>query len=186
MQTNGELRGLKIARGVKNANHSQFANGTILLGGASVTIVERFRKFISTFVKASYGKVSDVKSKIYVWNYPARTLANISKMLGYEGCSSWNSFRYLGVPIHKGNKKSSDWKDLVEKIKNKIHTLGAVCLNPTGKVTLLNVVLAAYPIFIYSIALAPSSIVQEIEKELRRFLWQGGKQNGNKKLHLIS
>ena len=66
MQTNGELRGLKIARGVTNANHSQFVDDTILLGEASIIIVERFRKFISTFVKASDGKVSVVKSKIYV------------------------------------------------------------------------------------------------------------------------
>ena len=68
MQTNGELRGLKIARGVKNANHSQFVDDTILLGGAFVIIAERFKKVISTFVKASDGKVSVVKSKIYVWN----------------------------------------------------------------------------------------------------------------------
>ena len=74
----------------------------------------------------------------------------------------------------------------MEKIKNKIHTLGALWLNPVGKLTLLNVVLAVYPIYICSIALSSSSIVQEIRKELRRFLWKGGKQNGNKKLHLIS
>ena len=56
MQTNRELRGLKIARGVKNANHSQFADDTILLGGPSVIIAERFRKVISTSFKASMGK----------------------------------------------------------------------------------------------------------------------------------
>ena len=56
MQTNGELRGLKISKGVKNENHSQFADDTILLGGASVIIAEIFRKFISTFVKVQTGK----------------------------------------------------------------------------------------------------------------------------------
>ena len=71
-------------------------------------------------------------------------------------------------------------------MKNKIQSLGSIWLNPVGKLTLLNVVLAVYPIYICSIALGPSSIVQEIGEGLRRFLWKGGKQNGNKKLHLIS
>ena len=65
MQNNGELRGLKIARGVKNANHAQYADDTILLGGASIIIAERFREVISTFLKASDGKVNAVKTKIY-------------------------------------------------------------------------------------------------------------------------
>ena len=57
LQNNGEPRGLKIARGVKNANHSQFADDTILLGGASVIIAERFKEVISTFLKLLMGKL---------------------------------------------------------------------------------------------------------------------------------
>ena len=59
------IRALKIARGVKNANHAQFIDDTILLGGASVIIAKRFREVISTFLKASDGKVNVVKTKIY-------------------------------------------------------------------------------------------------------------------------
>ena len=65
MQNNGDLRGIKIARGVKNANHAQYANDTILLDGASVIIVERFKEVINTFLKASDGKVNAIKTKIY-------------------------------------------------------------------------------------------------------------------------
>ena len=65
MQNNGDLRGLKIARGVKNANHAQYADDTILLGGASVIIAERLREVIYTFLKASDGKVNADKTKIY-------------------------------------------------------------------------------------------------------------------------
>ena len=92
----------------------------------------------------------------------------------------------IGVPIHKGKKKKSDWKELVEKIKNKIQSLGTIWLNPTGKLILLNAVLTAFPIFIWSITLAHKLIVLEIEKEMKHFLWEGGKHNGNKKLHLVN
>ena len=102
LQNNGELRGLKIARGVKNANHSQFANDTILLGGASVIIAKRFKEVISTFLKASDGKVNASKTKIYGWNCPARTMATIAWMLGYEATTNWNSFRYCNVLFQLG------------------------------------------------------------------------------------
>ena len=106
LQNNGEIRGLEIAKGVKNANHAQYADGTILLGGASVIITQRFKEAISIFLKASDGKANDVKTKIYGWNCPARTAATIARTLGYEATTKWNSFKYLGISIHKGSKKT--------------------------------------------------------------------------------
>jgi hypothetical protein len=38
------IQGLQIVHGVKNLNHSQFADDTLLLGGASV-IIARFKDF---------------------------------------------------------------------------------------------------------------------------------------------
>ena len=51
-----ELRGLKIARGVRSANHAQFVDDTILLWGASTVTSESFKKVLSTFLKSSNGK----------------------------------------------------------------------------------------------------------------------------------
>ena len=73
-------------------------------------------------------------------------MSRITKTLGYEGNTNWNSFNYLGVPIHKGKNKSSDLKGIVENIE-KIYAWGEKCLNPTGKLILINSILAAYPIY---------------------------------------
>ena len=115
LQNNGELKGLKIAKGVKDTNHAQYADDKILLGWASVTIAERFRESLSIFLKASDGKVNALKTKIYGWNFPKRTMAMIIRTLGYLSNTNWNSFNYLRVPIHKGKKKYSDWKDILRK-----------------------------------------------------------------------
>jgi hypothetical protein len=40
---NGLMPGIRIVIGVKNINHSQFTNDTLLLGGVLVTISERFK-----------------------------------------------------------------------------------------------------------------------------------------------
>ena len=104
MQESGELKGLKIARGVKVVNHAQFADDTTLLGGASPIISERFNGPLSIFLKASDDKVNSTKSKVYRWNYPPGTLENIVRTIGFEGNVTWNSFNYLGIPIFKGKK----------------------------------------------------------------------------------
>ena len=40
----------------------------------------------------------------------------------------------------------------------------------------------AFPIYVYLISFAPNQIMQEINREIRKFLWQGGKATNTKKL----
>ena len=84
LQESGDLRGLKIAKGVKAVNHVQFADETIMLGGASNTIARRFNSVMSTFLKATDGKINSTKSKVYSWNCTPGTLAKIARTLGFE------------------------------------------------------------------------------------------------------
>ena len=81
LQEYGELKGLKIAREVKATNHVQFADNTILLGGASAAIANRFKGALSTFLKETVGKVNSTKSKVYGWNCPPGTMAKIARAL---------------------------------------------------------------------------------------------------------
>ena len=122
LQESGDLRGLKIAKGVKASNHGQFSNDTILFGGASITIAWRFNSVMSTFLKATNGKIYSAKSKVYGWNCTPETLEKIARTLGFEGNASWDSFNYLGIPIFKGKKRVVYWQGMIDKIKNKINS----------------------------------------------------------------
>ena len=93
--------------------HAQFADDTILLGGASMVIAKRFKEALSLFSKDSEGKVNLIKSKVYAWNCLPRTIARISRILGFEGKLNWNSFTYLGTPIFKGINTFADWWGIV-------------------------------------------------------------------------
>ena len=87
-----------IARGDQAINHSQFANGTILLGSDSTQIASHFRTTLDLFLKVYGSQINVNKSWMYSWNsspnYP-RELANI---LGVQVNLQWTSFIYLGVP----------------------------------------------------------------------------------------
>eukprot|EP00253_Pinus_taeda_P030711 PITA_30711 len=45
-----EITGISIARGIKEINHSLFANDTLLIGGASSITVRRFKKILDVFL----------------------------------------------------------------------------------------------------------------------------------------
>ena len=76
------------------------------------------------------------------------------------------------------------WTPIIQKIKSKINSLSSKWLNLAGKVTLIHSILSSYPIYSSSMILAPKSVINNISKEIRKFLWQGGKVQ-RKKFHLV-
>jgi len=108
-----------------------------------------------------------------------------ARVPGMEGCTIWDTLKYLGVPIFKSNPRTLHWNLLIDKLKNKINSWGASWLNIAGKVVIIKAIPANISIYQSSLLLAPSTIIQKIEAMLRIFLWEGGKQSG-RKLHLIS
>ena len=102
-----------------------------------------------------------------------------------DGLTAWDTFTYLGIPIFRVSPKVIHWMPMLDKLQNKIHAWGAKWLNKAGKVILMNSVLASLPIYQCSFLLAPKAITNKINELLRRFLWEGGRNN-ERKLHLVS
>ena len=62
--------------------------------------------------------------------------------------------------------------------------MGYKWLNLVGKVTLIQFILSSYPIYTSSMILTPKTVMNNINMETRKFLWQGGKVQ-KKKFHLV-
>ena len=62
--------------------------------------------------------------------------------------------------------------------------MGSKWLNLAGKTVLIQSILSSYPIYTSSMVLAPKNVINSICKEIRKFLWQGGKVQ-TKKFHLV-
>ena len=102
------LPGLRIVHGVRSINHAQFADDTLLLGGASSHSAEYFKHELETYKEVSGSKINFHKSKIYSWNCSARELRGITKILEMDGTPDWETFPYLGIPICKNKLKSAN------------------------------------------------------------------------------
>jgi len=59
------LLGLRMVTGVKEINHAQFVDDTLLLGGASVTSARNFKREMEVYNGVSGSKINLMKRKVY-------------------------------------------------------------------------------------------------------------------------
>ena len=116
----GNLSGLSIVRNIKTINHSQFADDTLLLGGASKVIVGRFKKVLDSYLSLSRGFINKRKSKINGWNFLGDLLRSIYASIEFPFSCNWSSFKYVGIPISLGSYSRTNWEEVVQKFKTKI------------------------------------------------------------------
>jgi hypothetical protein len=157
----------------------------LLLGGASIIIVRRFKKILDLFIQVSGGLINHNKCQIYAWNVSQQVLVVISNIFHFPHKDNWSSFKYLGMPICLHSASSNLWQQVISKIKAKFIQWGAHWLNPQGEWFLSNQYYHPFHVFQYSSLLALVGIKQQIVQEIRRFLWQGGKTN-SKRFHLVN
>eukprot|EP00253_Pinus_taeda_P017097 PITA_17097 len=62
----GLITGIKFEDGIKNINHSQFADDTLLLGGAATIIARRFKSLLDKFMRYSGGQINHLKSCLWL------------------------------------------------------------------------------------------------------------------------
>ena len=78
-----EILGLNIAKGVKNVNHTMFADDTLLLGATSARSASSFKENLDDYSEATGSSLNRGKCKIFCWNISTSTLTIISKILGF-------------------------------------------------------------------------------------------------------
>lgn len=129
----GFISGIKFGNGAKNINHSQFADDTFLIGGASTTIARRFKSLLDRFMEYFGGLINEKKSYIYGWNASNQVIHNIANIFGVSCNLDWTHFSYLGMPVSLGPLKAGTWDSIIDKMKRKVQQWGSMWLNPAGQ-----------------------------------------------------
>lgn len=119
-QSEQEIMGINIARGVKSINHALFADDSLLLGTASLVLANRFKEIVDAYYADSGSKLNKGKFHVFCWNTSVRSLQAISNCFGFAATSYWTSFKYLGLPVFQKRSLSKEWLPLLEKFKAKI------------------------------------------------------------------
>lgn len=107
-------------------------------------------------------------------------IASCTRILGCEAASL--PFKYLRVPVGANMSQKRSWQPVIDRVQNKLSLWKAKTLSFGGRLTLVKVVLGSLPLFYFSIFKAPISIIDNLEKLRRRFLWGGSEEKQKNQL----
>ncbi|XP_074283115.1 uncharacterized protein LOC141607660 [Silene latifolia] len=111
------------------------------------------------------------KSEVYNSGVSQAIKDDIRQITGFTEGSM--PFRYLGVPVQATRLTKIECNILVEKMVNRICSLGAKKLSYAGRLVLVNSVLNTLHNYWSGIFLIPKCVVKRIEVVCRNYLWDG-------------
>ncbi|GKD77672.1 RNA-directed DNA polymerase, eukaryota, reverse transcriptase zinc-binding domain protein [Tanacetum coccineum] len=82
--------------------------------------------------------------------------------------------RYLGVPLVTKKIGVADCKQLVDKVNQKLNDWKNKSLSCVGRAQLIALVLSSTQVYWASVFLLPKTVIKEIEKMFKKFLWNSG------------
>ncbi|XP_071686940.1 uncharacterized protein [Rutidosis leptorrhynchoides] len=166
----GALQGFNIANNNK-VNHSQFADDTILFAHPSLQELNRLKEILALFSQVSGLKINHSKTMIYGIHVSRSDLRHFANTFGCEIGDF--PLEYLGVPIGFNSGRIAMWDPVIKKFKRKLAGWKGRCLSFGGRLVMVKAVLSSLPLHFMAIYKAPSSVIIQLERFRRNFLWGG-------------
>ncbi|CAL0333597.1 unnamed protein product [Lupinus luteus] len=157
-------------------SHLHYADDTLLIGENSDKNIETLKCILHCFELSSGLKINFSKSSfISVKSEEGFVQSAVHKLFCAVGSVP---FKFLGIHVGANPKRLATWSPIIHSFKKKLSFWQQKLISFGGRVTLLNSVLSSLPIYFFSFFKAPVSVIKELVKIQRRFLW--GKGEGSK------
>lgn len=167
----GSLTQIHASRGLLMPSHCLYADDILIFCKGTLSnirniigLFEEYGNYSGQFVNAS-------KSKFYTGSLPLSRIFTITSITGFtHGCLP---FSYLGILLFKGKPRTSHLRPIFDKIKAKISAWKGKLLSIIGRVQLINSVISSMLVYSFHIYQWPSSLLSDMTKCLRNFVWSG-------------
>nr|WMB96789.1 reverse transcriptase [Solanum melongena]WMB97011.1 reverse transcriptase [Solanum aethiopicum] len=120
--------------------------------------------------KGRKGVLSLEKSKFFISPHASRESARVVGNILHIGATQ-NLGKYLGVPLIHGRVSKQTYREIVEKVNNRLSGWKNKTLNLAGRATLISSVTSGIPSYHMLSTLIPKGTISSIDKLNRRFLW---------------
>ena len=156
---------------------------TLFFGEASMENVKAVKAILRSFEMVSGLRINFAKSQFgavgqsAVWCSSAATYLNCS-LLQLPFC-------YLGIPVGANPRRRVVWDPVIRKFEAKLSTWNQRYISMAGRITLINAVLTALPLFFLSFFRVPSAIIHRISAIQRQFLWGGEARRKEDRLDIL-
>lgn len=120
-ELNNNIEGIKILKDGPTITHLLFADDLILFGEATPNNAQAYARFLNTFTNWSGQKINLAKSSIrFNNNTQSENARIIRESLNYK--VSPPKLKYLGLPLYLGTEKKMIFKEIQEKVQNKLQS----------------------------------------------------------------
>ncbi|KAL0285647.1 UNVERIFIED_CONTAM: Retrovirus-related Pol polyprotein from type-2 retrotransposable element R2DM, partial [Sesamum radiatum] len=157
-----------------------FADDLLLFSKADLSSVHLFKRGLLEFADLSGLQVNPQKSHIILSRSAAVYRDMLLPILGYQ--EGHLPLWYLGFPLLASRLTIADCKPILQKIDDRIRGWDGIMLSFAGRLQLIKSVLTALQVYWAMAFILPKSIIREIEKRLRSFLWKGSSGVGYAKV----
>ena len=139
-------------------------------------------KNIFFFCKAFRLEVNQSKSTVLHAGMPSNDLTPYKNILPYYFMELYPGFKYLGYWLKIGSYKAKYWDWILTKVMKRIEVWCNRWISLGGRYTLVKSGLEGQPMYWMSMEAIPRFILNQIQKLMFKFLWNGRKDS--QKIHL--
>lgn len=173
------LAGVPVCNGGSRLTHLLYADDILIFSGTSGAEVSSVNSLIQDYCSWTGQRVNQGKSAVLfsklIPNWKKNRLA---RNLGFRKVEE---IEYLGTKLAMRKLNKADFAPLIQKTRNSVMAWGNRHLSLAGRVTLINSSLIPSIMYAMVHSLIPKSVLEEVEKICRSFLWD--KSNQVKGLH---
>ncbi|XP_048498159.1 uncharacterized protein LOC125496676 [Beta vulgaris subsp. vulgaris] len=148
-----------------------FADDIILCCEGSFPSVYTMLKAFKLFSATSGLQISEQKSDFYTAGVSQEVIQRIKAATNFAHNKLF--FRYLGLPVCARKIRVAECNGIIEKMCARIKVWSSRNLSYMARVTLVNSVLLSIHQYWAQMFILPKSVLKEIEKICRAFLWTG-------------
>ncbi|XP_074278178.1 uncharacterized protein LOC141601774 [Silene latifolia] len=169
-----------LGKGGVTFSHLLFADDILLFGRSSEQNLCALQDTLLSFSSSSGQKINCLKSKIVFSKHtPIEEITMFEASLGIKSTKSLGT--YLGFPLTWKKPKRSELQPILDAIQSKLANWKTQFLSKAGRLCLIKSTINAIPSHTMQCIRLPSSMLNDIDKTTRSFLWSG---QSSKKLHL--
>lgn len=158
-----------MGRNKVKVSHLQYADDTIFTCPAKMSNIIAIKHILRNFELVSGLKVNFQKCAILGINTDNLMVENMAR---YLLCVVGKiPFSYLGMNVGINHRLARSWSMLIDKVRRRINSWKGKNLSFGGRITLIQAVLSAVPIYYLSFYRIPKNIIRALTGLQRRFLW---------------
>ncbi|GKB34451.1 RNA-directed DNA polymerase, eukaryota, reverse transcriptase zinc-binding domain protein [Tanacetum coccineum] len=162
-------------------SHLCFADDLLVLCRGDIKSVKVVKSAMDIFSSISGLNPNIGKSIIFFSNVEEQVRNEILAILPFKIGSL--PVTYLGVPLITKSPTFTDCKCLIDKVKEKVSNWKNKLLSYVGRLQLIASILSSMQVYWASVFILPKSVIKEIDKLLKGFLWcQGELSKGKAKV----